>query len=398
MSLTSRVIRAYRLCNSTTLVYCIFQLAYILCKLLGLICYTFYSRDTTKTTQRKQIYARSSKAWRIYGMVLLTLVGCLMPFATFVLRSQMAFLRQNALLFFVGHSRYMLLLLCAFSSILLQLHGHDSILKCIQHILQLWNSLSCMNGEKVIRLEQNLWLKVLLKLFAFGGVTTWHIFLVFHDINSNNWQLLPTILFIYFCELILQMTLNMCFAVILLLSHLGVQHNDRLGQLLSELEHISANRRPWTQLKIQQHLWVSYEVQRLMYFHSEMLLVRKRFYSLYGVHILAYLAYVLIECIVQIFVMYFVAHSDWYLLNKSLAMEQQHRLPLNVYAVIYVMALIGDLWLNVCVSDTMKSNQQYARTVLSESWLRLRHKDIHERMHFTVGEVCCIMYGYWDVR
>ncbi|XP_061398418.1 putative gustatory receptor 77a [Musca vetustissima] len=330
--------------------------SYGLCRVLGIICFGYNCNSDRVETKRLAV---------AYSVTMLLIAGTYTPIALQILYADMVFLRQNDLLTYVGYIRYGVMLTCALATLLMQVIYRHAIVASVNQMLHLWSFLldkpNIVNGYvtwKVVSKCSTALLQVL-----------WIVFLIEKDNAMSNPWYLATLFFVHYCLLVLQMTLNMLYFGVLLITLQIQQLNAKLIGLLLQLRSLP-HHRGGLGSRFRSHLL--HRVGQLMHTHFTLVKLSISYVRLYGLQLLGFLMSVLMECITQIFIMYFVPIEMWRQERKGKQVGARQRpLPINPYAVLYVLGLLWDMFLVVVMLDNMRLQFLHTRHLYTSSiWLK----------------------------
>lgn len=346
--------------------------SYYICRLLGIICFTYNVAEK-----------RAEKSWTTFGYSIGILMTAMlyMPIAMYILYTEMVFLRQNQLLTYVGYIRYGVILMCALATLAMQVFYRTPIVASINGMIHLRREI--LSNSNVLN-SYVIW-KILAKCLTLALQFLWLIFLIEKDVPSSSVWFLITLLFVHYCQLVLQMTLNKLYFGLLVVTLIMKQLNHNLFNLLLQLRSLSHHRGGRQHYRM---ITIHAKLLRLMRYHWMVLKLSGIYVNLYGWQLLSFLTFVIMESVTQIFIMYFVATEIWrefYSSSEDAAatvrgeandaneMEMHKRAPflVNPYAILYVFGLLWDMFLIVIMLDELRLQFLHTRYLFSSSiWLK----------------------------
>lgn len=330
--------------------------SYGLCRVLGILCLRYNFRETR---------VENTALTFAYSVVMLVIAVSYTPIALQILYSDMVFLRQNDLLTYVGYIRYGVMLTCALATLFMQVIFRSAIISSVNQMLHLSGLLldrpSFVNGYVT-------W-KVVSKCLTVVLQALWTVFLIENDNAVSNMWYLATLVFVHYCLMVLQMTLNMLYFGVLLITLLIKQVNANLVGLLLNLRTLPHHRGG---VNAQSRDKLCKDVGQLMHFHYVLVKLSTTYVNLYGWQLLSFLMSVIMECVTQIFIMYFVPAEMARRERKSNDAEARPPpIPINPFALMYVIGLLWDMFLIVVMLDDMRLQFFHTRHLYTSSiWLR----------------------------
>uniref|UniRef100_A0A1I8QC69 Gustatory receptor n=1 Tax=Stomoxys calcitrans TaxID=35570 RepID=A0A1I8QC69_STOCA len=325
---------------------------------LGIVCFV-YHKSERRVKATCSVYS--------FNMAMLLITGTFMPIAVYILYNEMVFLRQSQLLTYVGHMRYGIILLCTLATQFMQLHWRHAIIASVNKMLHLShlhlgrsNFMNCWVAWKVVAKCITLGLQFLLVIFLIGH----------DDAVSRPWYL-TTLIYVTYCQLVLQMTLNILYFGLMLMTLIMRQLNQYLIDVLHQLRTLAHHRGG---LHRQHVARLHNQLYHIMVNHWTLVKVSGSFVGLYGWQLLSFLTFVIEESVTQIFIVYFVA----------MILRRQH--PPNVadgaeasdrpwlihpISVLYVSGMLWDVFLIMGLLDEMRL--EFLRTrfwFCSSIWLK----------------------------
>lgn len=374
-----------------TIIYAI----YFVSRFLGIACFCY-------DTQRQ--CAKESWQTRLYSGCLLLMGLAFMPFAIYILFTEMTFLRQNLLLTYVGYIRYGMVLICALATLYMQMHYRQAIMDCVNKMLKSRDILQ-MNINHDNRSHKRVIWMIMAKCLTIMSQLLWIIFLILNDEASKRLWYLVTLLYVQYCQLILVTTLNLLFYGSWVMALITQQLNHNLRDNLKQLKWLTHHRSGYHQYRQQ---YVCHQLEQLMQLHWQVFKLSGTFLHLYSWQIVCFLTFVIIECVTQIFIMYFVA-VDMLLGSHDLRHgsagtvasvrmddgehERKHRIFINPYALLYVFGIIWDMFLILLMIDEMRLSFAKTRFILtSVVWLKSLLSAANQTLDKCVS-VVYVLYG-----
>ncbi|XP_065359746.1 putative gustatory receptor 77a [Calliphora vicina] len=336
-----------------TIIYAI----YFVSRFLGIACFCYDSQRQC---------AKESWQTRLYSGCLVLIVLAFMPFAIRIL-----FLRQNLLLTYVGYIRYGMMLLCALATLYMQMHYRRAIMDCVNKMLESRDILQ-MNINHDNRSHKRVIWNIMAKCLTIMLQLLWIIFLILNDEASKRLWYLVTLLYVQYCQLILVTTLNLLFYGSWVMTLITQQLNHNLRDNLKQLKCLTYHRTGYHQYRQQ---YLCHQLEQVMQQHWQMFKLSGTFLHLYCWQIVCFLTFVIIECVTQIFIMYFVAVdicnqegvAEW----NDEEHENKHGVLINPYALLYVFGIIWDMFLILLMIDEMRLSFAETRFILASAvWLK----------------------------
>ncbi|KAH8379823.1 hypothetical protein KR009_007424 [Drosophila setifemur] len=340
----------------------VLSLLYRLTQALGLM-----ATDKSANPRELQRVAKRSKYWRLHGWLMLISVVIFSPFAFSSIYDRMAFLRQNRLLLLIGFNRYYLMPACAFATLWIHCSKQAEIVECLNRLLQCRRRLRKLLPSKALRDSLDT-LSNGKHLIQFGllvvsiMLSTSQPLQVLRDDPEvrRNFTYASSLVFVYACQLILQLSLGIYTLALLFLGHLVCHSNQLLARILDDAgrilkESLRARFGPIRQqlYREQQH-WLALELWRLIHLHGELLKLQRCISSLYEVQVVCFVVNGPMECMVHLFFTYFMRYS------KFILRKYGRSFPLNFYAIAFMTGLFGNLLL--VILPTYYSVRRFART------------------------------------
>lgn len=322
-----------------------------------------------------------SRSLRLYSLAILLMVIIAIPFVAYTMYLNQLFLRNSRILSLVGFGRLTFLHICAVGTLLRQYCKQQELITCTNRMLRLQlniRKLVQQLGRKTLaqpvglrthcdeQLTFMLWLMLIPLLLS----PTWTVFIVKIENVLVRPAYLAGLLILYYCQLVLQLTLCNCFVCTLILA----QQSNRLNMLLRAALHPTARHANVPQpLNIARrcHLnTLTYKIRQLQRLFEENSQINGLLFRLYGPQLVAFLGFVLTECTVQSFVLYYVSCSPHTALPYRYVGETC-TIRWNLWAVIYVFGLLCNMCLVVGAAHQLQSRVQYIRIVLAEGSARM---------------------------
>lgn len=372
----------------TKLFYTTIYILYFVSRFLGIACFTYDSRRHR---------ARESWQTRLYTALMLIITMVSMPFAIYILYTEMTFLRQNQLLTYVGYIRYGMVLLCAWATLYMQLHYRQDIMDCfnkmlkLRHLLQKHLNHRRNHHYRAKRVIWNIMAKCLTIILQF----MWIIFLILNDKASQRFWYLITLLYVQYCQLVLVTTLNLLFYGCWLLALITQELNFNLLEYLKQMKCLSYHRFGYHRYHLQ---YICQQLQQLLPQHWLLYKMSRKYLRLYSWQIVCFLTFVIIECVTQIFIMYFVAvgvlfnQHDRKLRHGAVGTiasvhkglegndfdqeeeqqeKQRPKIIINPYALLYVFGIIWDMFVILLMINEMRLSFFKTRFIFSKGlWLK----------------------------
>ncbi|XP_017080089.1 putative gustatory receptor 77a [Drosophila eugracilis] len=362
------------------------SLLYSLTRVFGLMA-------TTNSSPRGIKRARESLYLRVHGAVMLIFVGCFSPYAFWCIYQRMAFLRQNQILLLIGFNRYVLLLICAAITLWIHCSKQKEILRCLNgllkcrrqlrklmHTVELRESLDCLASRGHL-----IDVVVLLISIVFSSAQPIQVLKDDPEVR-RNFMYGCCLVFVYSCQLILQLSLGMYTLALLFLGHLVRHSNLLLAQTLTDAEKILKNSLRagfWPnrqQLYREQQKWLALELWRLLHLHQQLLKLRQCIYSLYAVQAVCFVGYVPLECMIHLFFTYFMKYS------KFILRKYGRSFSLNYYAIVFMIGLFTNLLLVILPTYYLERKLNGTRETLRRGTLvfssRITAKQFKHTMHY----------------
>ncbi|KAM7356311.1 gustatory receptor 77a [Cochliomyia hominivorax] len=353
----------------------------------------------------QQYQAKESWQTRFYTICLLLVTLAFMPFAIYILYTEMTFLRQNQLLTYVGYIRYGLMLICAWVALYLQLHYRNAIMECFNKMLKLRHYLELHlnhldnddsgDWRSHRRVIWNIMAKCLTIMLQF----LWIIFLILNDKGSKRFWYLLTLMYVQYCQLILVATLNLLYYGSWLVALITQELNHNLEKCLKQIKSVTYHRTGYHRFHISS---LCQQLEQMLQHHWKLYKLSRTFLHLYSWQIVCFLTFVINECVTQIFIMYFVAvdilsgrhelrhavvgtvasvYKDSHLralkreFNEDGAEEEGKEVKLraiiNPYALLYVFGIIWDMILILLMINEMRLSFSKTRFIFSNVlWLK----------------------------
>ncbi|XP_068142202.1 LOW QUALITY PROTEIN: putative gustatory receptor 77a [Drosophila tropicalis] len=319
-----------------------------------------------------------SRYWRLHGYLVMIFVGCYSPYAFWTIFCRMSFLRQNRLLLIIGFNRYVLVLFCAFFTLYIHTSKQKNMLKCFNGLLKIQRELKRLtmpasencrttSASYLHTWNHSIALGVFLICFVCSSSHTTQLLLIDPEVRRNIAYAF-SLFFVFLCQLCLELSLGMYFLALLLITHLVHQCNMLLKRLLSDVNDIhrrhtqTLHRR--TFYSVQQY-WLSLELWQLLRVHFDLMRLSRCISSLHSVQMLCFIAFVPMECMVHLFISYFVHYS------RAFLRRFHRRLPLNMYAMVFIGSLFINLSLVILYTHRMRRKFAETRNTLSRGGLAL---------------------------
>ncbi|EDW18773.1 putative gustatory receptor 77a [Drosophila mojavensis] len=308
---------------------------------------------------------KCERYWRLHGCLVLLFVLGFSPVAMWMVITRMDFLRQNHLLLMVGCHRYALLL----GSAVLTLYRHTSrqcrlivlankLLWCCRQLFALLHTSRLQSSAHRLHTRDHLTIYALAVSIACSCSYT--VFLLRFDVEAHRSSLFfCAVLFVYVCQLCLQLSLALYLLALLLISHLSHHCNLLLAQLLADAVHsheaLFTRCLPHRQrLLDSQQRWLALELWRLLRLHRQLLRLSLRLCSLHNVQLVLFVIFVAVESIMHSFFSYFVTFSNWWL------RKFHEPAPWNVEATVFNVAVFVQLTL--VIGHTHRLQQIFRKT------------------------------------
>lgn len=310
---------------------------------------------------------RISGYWRIHGWLMLIFMGVYSPFAFWSIYNRLPFLRQNKMLLLVSLNRFAALLLWATLCLWISCSKQSEIIKCLnglikcQRMLQklmytqeLKDSLNCLANINNVRKM------VLLIVFTVMSAAQPMQMLKDDPEVRENFMYAFSLVFVYFCQLILQLSLAIFTFLLLFMAHLVRHSNLLLARTLADVGGIlessrQAGPRPDRQrLYGAQQQWLAFELLRVLHLHQKLLKLHQCIWRLHGVQAVCFVVFGPIECVVHLFFTYFMRYS------KFILRKYGTPFPFNYYGICFLIGLFSNLLL--VIQCTRHSERQFART------------------------------------
>ncbi|KAI8036746.1 hypothetical protein M5D96_010547 [Drosophila gunungcola] len=336
------------------------SLMYSLTRVFGLLA-------TANWSPRGVERVRQSLYWRIHGWLVLIFVGAFSPFAFWCIYQRMAFLRQNLILLLIGFNRYALLLGCAATTLWIHCSKQAEIIGCLNRLLRCRRQLRRLMHTRVLRDSLDclatrahiLEVVVLLSSFILSSAQPIQILRDEPEVR-NNFMYACSLVFVYTCQLILQLSLGLYTLALLFLGHLVRHSNLLLARILDDAGNILENSQRAglapnrQQLYRNQQKWLALELWRLLDVHQQLLKLHRSICSLHAVQAVCFVGYVPLECMIHLFFTYFMKYS------KFILRKYGRSFPLNYYAIAFMLGLFANLLLVILPS--YYSEKRFSRT------------------------------------
>jgi len=318
------------------------SLLYRLTRVFGLIA-------TANSSPRGIERVSRSLYFRIHGWMMLIFVGCFSPYAFWSIYQRMSFLRQNRILLLIGFNRYALLLACAFATLWIHCSKQGEIIWCVNRLLKCRRKLRKLMHTRELRdsldclATRGHLIKVLVLLTSFFLSSAQPIQILVDDpVVRKNFMYAGCLVYVYICQLILQLSLGIYTLALLFVGHLVRHSNLLLARILADAGKILENSLNGgfgpnrQQLYRTQQKWLALELWRLLRVHQQLLKLHRSICSLHGVQAVCFVIYVPIECTIHLFVTYFMKYS------KFIMRKYGRYFPLNYYAIAFMLGLFAN--------------------------------------------------------
>ncbi|XP_044317566.1 putative gustatory receptor 77a [Drosophila rhopaloa] len=312
---------------------------------------------TANSSPRGIERVRQSLYWRIHGWLMLIFVGGFSPFAFLCIFGRMTFLRQNQILLLIGFNRYVFLLACASATLWIHCFKQAEIIGCLNRLLkcrrqlrslmhtqELRDSLDCLATRKHL-----IEVVALLSSIVLSSAQPIQILKDDPEVGNNSLYAF-SLVFVYTCQLILQLSLGIYTMALLFLGHLVRHSNMLLARILADARKVLENSLgaglapSRQQLYKNQQKWLALELWRLLHVHQQLLRLHRSICSLHGVQAVCFVVYVPMECTIHLFFTYFMKYS------KFILRKHKRGFPLNYYAIAFMLGLFVNLLLVILPS------------------------------------------------
>ncbi|XP_017098467.2 putative gustatory receptor 77a [Drosophila bipectinata] len=310
---------------------------------------------------------RMSGYWRIHGWLMMIFLGVYSPFAFWSIYNHMPFLRHHKMLLLVSLNRFGALLLWATLCLWISCSKQAEIIECLNGLLkcqrllhrlmytqELKDSLNCLaNRNNVTKL-------VLFIVFIVMAAAQPMQILIDDPEVRTNFVYAFSLVFVYSCQLILQLSLAIFTLILLFVAHLVRHSNLLLARTLADVGGVLESSRrarlgPDRQrLYGSQQQWLAFELLRVLHLHQKLLKLHQCICRLHGVQAVCFVVYVPIECMVHLFFSYFMRYS------KFILRKYGKSLPFNYYGICFLIGLFSCLLL--VILGTRHSERQFSRT------------------------------------
>ncbi|KNC21096.1 hypothetical protein FF38_00932 [Lucilia cuprina] len=321
----------------------------------------------------------------------------------------MTFLRQNLLLSYVGYVRYGMVLLCALATLYMQLHNRKAIMDCVNRMLKSRNILQ-MNINNDNRSHKRVIWCIMAKCLTILLQFLWIIFLILNDKASKRFWYLLTLLYVQYCQLILMTTLNSLYYGNWVIALITQELNHKLLDILKQLKFVTYHRTGYHKYRYQ---YLCHQLEQVLQQHWQVYKLSGIFMHLYSWQIVCFLTFVIIECLTQIFIMYFVAvdillgnhdlrhgtagtvasvrrcHKDGIDVLNHKEESKTGAVVINPYAMLYVFGIIWDMFLIILMIDEMRSSFTKTRFILSSGvWVKSLLSTANQLLDKCVSVIC----------
>ncbi|XP_054734423.1 putative gustatory receptor 77a [Anastrepha obliqua] len=392
---------------NNVVVGCILLGGYYITKWLGIIAFTYRNAEPRRTQCKQQRPQQSScnthrinhrekphaqlhthtsrvdfsRPLRYYSLAILLIITIAVPFVGRIMILNQDFLRNSKLLSLVGFGRFTFLHLCTVGTLFRQFCKQRELITCINRIIQLRHAISALANQ--IASEKycgnHMALMLCLQLIPLLLSPTWTIFIMWMEYADKRPAYLAALLCLYYCQLVLQLTLCTYYVSCLILSQQSNQINQLLRSVLRQAAKHCVHPRPFNINRRYRCHTLTDALRRLQCMHEENSQISRILLRLYGPQLVAFFGFVLAECTVQFFVLYFVSCSrhvgSVQIWNSRLPHEKNGkefcRMLLNPWAVLYVFGLLCHIFLLVGAAHQLQSRAQSTRVVLAEGSAQL---------------------------
>ncbi|XP_034480853.1 putative gustatory receptor 77a [Drosophila innubila] len=318
---------------------------------------------------------RCSRYWRLHGYLVAVFVLCYSPHAFYMIYTRMDFLRQNALLFIVGCQHFALLLVSTVFMVYMHttrqmciIRWLNKLLSCRRQLLQLLHTRRLRESLRQLHTRDHLWTVFLLSASIVGS-SSHSVFVLSTDpMSQRSGTYFCSVLFYYGLQLGLQLCLGLYVLALLLISHLLHHCNLLLDRILSDAVQVHQSLVKWGmpqrwRLHAAQQHWLALELWRLWRLHGQLLQLSQRLCSFHSIQLLAFVAFVSIECVLHIFFSYFVQFSRWWL------RKFRQPAPFNIYGLITISSLFVQLAFVIMQTHRLRCIYCKTRRTLSRAAL-----------------------------
>lgn len=328
-----------------------------------------------------------SRPLRYYSLCILLILTLTVPFVARTMYLNQTFLQNSRVLSLVGFSRFTFLHICVIVTLLQQYSKQRELITCTNRMLRLQLSISRianqLGGNTYAehtsprpQYDKYTAFMLCIKLIPLLLSPAWTVFIVKIERVLERPVYLAALLILYYCQLALQLTLSTYFANTLILTQQSRQVNMLLRRALQRAAKHSVHSRPFNMRCRYQFHTLVYTIKRLRCAHEANSQISASMSRLYGPPLVAFLGFVLTECTVQFFVLYFTSCSRHAVFQFRPAppppRPREHcRIRWNPWAVVHVFGLLSDMCLVVSAVHQLQSRVQATRVVLAEGSARL---------------------------
>lgn len=361
---------------------------YLLSRLFGLMAATLPKMqgrkgnvaDTdTDREEETEMRLRCSRYWRLHGYLVAVFVLCYSPHAFYMIYTGMNFLRQNGLLLIVGCQHFALLLVSSIFMVYMHTTRQlnivwwlNKLLSCRRQLMQLLHTRRLRASLLELHTRDHLWTVFVLSASIVGSSSHSAFILNSDPMSHRSVAYFCSVLFFYGLQLGLQLCLGLYVLALLLISHLLHHCNLLLDRILSDAVQVHQSLgharwgmpQRWRLHAAQQH-WLALELWHLWRLHSQLLQLSRRLCSHFNIQLLAFVAFVTIECVLHIFFFYFVQFSGWWLRK----FHQPGRF--NFYGLITIASLFVQLALVIMQTHRLRCIYCETRRTLRRGALAL---------------------------
>lgn len=326
-----------------------------------------------------------SRPLRYYSLFILLILTLSVPFVAHTMYLNQTFLRNSVVLSFVGFSRFTFLHISVIGTLMRQYYKQRELITCTNRMLRLQLSISRIASQlgsnagfipPRLQYDRYTTLMLCFKLIPLLLSPTWTIFIVRIEHVLHRPVYLVALLILYYCHLALQLTLGNYFLNTLILTQQRKKVNMLLRTALQQAARHSVHSRPFNRRSRYQFHTLVYTIKRLRSVHETNSQISGSLSRLYGPQLVAFLGFVLTECTVQFFVLYFASCSRHATFPFKSApppsrLGEPCRIRWNPWAIVYIFGLLSDMCLVVSAAHQLQSRVQATRVVLAEGSARL---------------------------
>ncbi|XP_055911661.1 putative gustatory receptor 77a [Eupeodes corollae] len=306
------------------------------CQIIGIVPLSFNFNSHT---------AKASTFWRCYTAVILITITAFTPGSTSTINSQMDFLKQKRLMYFVGSNRCVVLHLCAIFSVLIQLFKDRNLVYCCNQAIRIFDSLRALSIDRsdvvLVAFDRNFLLRIVVKLIALWPVTQTTVFYITNDGALENIQFLFALLSQYYCQLVIYMTLNMFYVATLMLTSYTRHLNRCMKRTFREIRVLRTQPGRGNSLKMQKYCELADILDRIIGIYKKVAALTRLVNQQYQVQICCSLVYIPIEWVVQCYFTYFI-----YTHNRA-------RFVWNFGALFFIASLFLEIFLIINATERL---------------------------------------------